>query len=489
MFWRNDGLNRTKTIKRTQIRAESKHMTYKQHVCNINGCQEGIYRNYMCKWHYEFYIRDEKARELSDDVLAVYEGKATLGQKLLSWIHNFVHHFLDIPMTRYEHFPLEHIYLNALKTEDRNDTERLAQVIKDFDIRENENISILQRLTNVNNVESVKIRPIEAYLFRKEELPPKWPLLGSLLGLLCIFIIVKYCGLEENVISDYFGVPYFLFRKFFYLSVILLVGVFCGLLFPKSYNNFAKRSYNLNLFDRVEDNITLLAQILYVKNRNMRADSYRYTLYGILTAVSISILRFYLSLHEVVDFYGVLIPVSIILYIVPIIYCYSISVLYFPIFESMKRIPLSLNLYHPDKMGGLEEYFSFLFKTFIYNETILAIGLTICSLCGFWWCWCLLPLLFIKRMNHAGACILMYLRSLSMLKNKKEEEIDRLQTTVDGDAMRKMEDLNKVHIFRFGPFIRACLMAVVIPYCVNHAEVCVVIIQDLLLNIVKFFKI
>ena len=48
-------------------------MKYNKEHCNIPGCNHRIYRNYMCKEHYDFYLIDDKCREISDDVIAVYE--------------------------------------------------------------------------------------------------------------------------------------------------------------------------------------------------------------------------------------------------------------------------------------------------------------------------------------------------------------------------------------------------------------------------------
>ena len=65
----------------------------------------------MCKEHYDFYLTDDKCREVSDDVIAVYEGKDSWKQKVLAFRDYVVHHALDYPMIRCEHFPLEHVFL------------------------------------------------------------------------------------------------------------------------------------------------------------------------------------------------------------------------------------------------------------------------------------------------------------------------------------------------------------------------------------------
>lgn len=38
-------------------------MKYTQEHCNVSGYNHPIYRNYMCKEHYDFYLTDEKCRK------------------------------------------------------------------------------------------------------------------------------------------------------------------------------------------------------------------------------------------------------------------------------------------------------------------------------------------------------------------------------------------------------------------------------------------
>ena len=88
----------------------------------------------MCKEHYDFYLTDDKCREISNDVIAVYEGKGSWKQKALAFRDNVIHHAFDYPMIRYEHFPLEYVFLLALLSFDKHDKERCTRVIENFDI-------------------------------------------------------------------------------------------------------------------------------------------------------------------------------------------------------------------------------------------------------------------------------------------------------------------------------------------------------------------
>lgn len=423
----------------------------------------------MCRNHYEFYIRDKKTLGLSDDVVAVYEKRASFIQKLKSYIHNIIHHALDIPMPRYEHFPLEHIFLNALQTENRQNIDRLNQIISDFDIPENENIAMMKRIADSNNIEAVKVQPLENYLFDSKEQLKKWPLLISFLGIVGIYVILKFyglcglfCGLSaENATGIY--------AKSIPLVVIGVIGIYLGILIPRHYNNFAKRAYDLNLYEKTKDNIALLTQIRFVKDRNTRADSYLYSIGGSLLGTTIAILWYYFANSEF-SINGFILIISTIIMILPIIYSYNMSVLYFPVFECMKNRTLKVNLYHADRMGGQEEYHDFLFKTFIYNETIVSIIFVMYSIFDSWWAWILLSLLLIVRANHAGACVLMYMNSLLCFYKRWNAEIDNLMVSSEKDALVKRNALTTVHISRgIIKFSKFCVI-VFIPYSINHID-------------------
>lgn len=48
-----------------------------------------------------------------------------------------------------------------------------------------------------------------------------------------------------------------------------------GIRLDSFYNYFARRAYNLSLFENVDGNINMLSQIKYVKDRNLKAGSYK----------------------------------------------------------------------------------------------------------------------------------------------------------------------------------------------------------------------
>lgn len=442
----------------------------------------------MCQNHYEFYVRDKKTLELSDDVIAVYEKRASFIQRLKSFIHNIIHHALDIPMPRYEHFPLEHIYINALQAADRQNIGRLNQIISDFDIPENENIAMMKRIADSNNIEAVKVQPLENYLFNSKEQLKKWPLLISFLGIIGIYVILKlyglsglFCGLyAENAIEVY--------AKSIPLITIGLMGIYLGILIPRHYNNFAKRAYNLNLYERTEDNIALLTQIGFVKDRNTRADSYKYSICGSMLGTAIVILLYYFANSDF-SINGFMLIISTVIVILPVLYGYSISVLYFPVFECMKYKTLKVNLYHADRMGGQKEYYDYLFKTFIYNETIVSIIFVMYSIYDNWWAWILLSLLLINRFNHAGACVIMYIKSLLGFYKRWNAEIDELMVSSDKDALLKRNALTTVHISKgIIRFSKLCVI-VFIPYCINHIDDWYPVIKNTIIWFINYIAI
>lgn len=180
-------------------------MKYNKEHCNIPGCNHNIYRNYMCKEHYDFYLTDDKCREISDNVIAVYEGKGSWKQMVLAFRDNVIHHAFDHPMIRYEHFPLEHVFLLALRCFDKHDKERCSRVIEDFDIPANENIAMLKRIVNVQNVDDVKIKPVEFYLLSKQELISVVPFL---IFIFCVLLSYLLLHLAQPWTGEFFGMTY-----------------------------------------------------------------------------------------------------------------------------------------------------------------------------------------------------------------------------------------------------------------------------------------
>lgn len=445
-------------------------MEYNKKHCNIKGCKHAIYRNYLCKTHYDFYLSDENCKKISDEVIAVYENRGTWKQRFLSVRDSFIHHALDYPMVRYEHFPLEHIYLLALQRFDKKDRERCMQVLADFDIPENENIPMLKRVTDKWNIGETEVKPIGHYLFTKRELLSIVPILISIVGFVAVYLLLR---LANNETEDWFGMTRTrildTYRQIAPYVALLILAVWNGTRLASFYNYLANRAYNLNLFDDVESNINILNQIEYVKERNKRADSYRYTVFGSLLGVSaLTLYHYFSSTTFCMVSFGLLLC-SLMVFI-PLLYVYNMTVLYFPVFEGLKHKRLKIDLYNPDHCGGLNQIHNFLFRTFVYNEGLVLVTIALCTILGKFELLILAAVLLAPRMNHALWSARLYCSSLINFSKTKREERERLLTQDSVNAFFKIERLDNLSTNKIYKYVANIFCIVIIPYIINHLD-------------------
>lgn len=445
-------------------------MKYNKEHCNIPGCNHRIYRNYMCKEHYAFYLIDDKCREISDDVIAVYEGKGSWKQKALAFRDNVIHHAFDYPMIRYEHFPLEHVFLLALRCFDKHDKVRCSRVIEDFDISANENIAMFKRIVNVQNVDDVKIKPVEFYLLSKQELISVVPFLISIFCVLLSYLLLR---LAQPWTEEFFGMTYqetvCLYKQVLPYLLLLMLVLWSGIRLASFYNYFAQRAYNLSLFENVTGNINMLSQIKYVKDRNLKASSYKCSVLGGLIGISLLVVFNYFSnsSFHICSFAFVL---SGVMMVASLLYVYNMTVLYFPVFEALKQQKLKIDLYNPDHNGGLAKIHNFLFKTFVYNEGLILIVLWLCFKFANGWVWFIVSLLFIMRVNHARWSAKLYISSLKAFYRAKKVEREKLLLQNDDKAFDNIEKLDKLYGVKVLKYVWNIALIVVLPYLINNAD-------------------
>lgn len=445
-------------------------MKYNKEHCNIPGCNHRIYRNYMCKEHYDFYLTDDKCREISDDVIAVYEGKGSWKQKALAFRDNVIHHAFDYPMIWYEHFPLEHVFLLALRCFDKHDKERCSRVIEDFDISANENIAMFKRIVNVQNVDDVKIKPVEFYLLSKQELISVVPFLISIFCVLLSYLLLR---LAQPWTEEFFGMTYqetvCLYKQVLPYLLLLMLVLWSGIRLASFYNYFAQRAYNLSLFENVTGNINMLSQIKYVKDRNLKAGSYKCSVLGGLIGISLLVVYNYFS-NSSFHICSFAFMLSGVMMVASLLYVYNMTVLYFPVFEALKQQKLKIELYNPDHNGGLAKIHNFLFKTFVYNEGLILIVLWLCFKFANGWVWFIVSLLFIMRVNHARWSAKLYISSLKTFYRAKKVEREKLLLQNDDKAFDNIEKLDKLYGVKVLKYVWNIALIVVLPYLINNAD-------------------
>lgn len=451
-----------------------KKSSYKQNICNVPGCDKQEYEHHMCQRHYEFYSGNSITAQFIAQEKALEDG--TAGWKLiLKKVFQFiVHYTFNIPMPLINHFPLEHVFLGelySLRTNNTIDRKRVEQVISDFDIPENENISDIRRLLNIRDIETSELGPKEEYLLGRNDLPSLWPVLISIIG-----FILMFCFFEWIVTSDIqingAGLLQVeeIYQKFVPYGYALLLFVIFGLLIPCQYNFFIERCYSMTLYKRVEDNADVVNQVKFVKERKARSGSYYWSLCGVVTGITVVIFWSLLGGDTIISWSVMLLCFTISLAIVPLLFSYNEMVLYYPVVESMKRKRVMIDLYNADHRGGLSHYHRFLYFTFLYNEgvSIVLLMLYYQLLNSKWW---LIPLILIllKRFNHASWALIGWIRSIVDFYKEKRTEKNRL-IALEGSSenMNKMKLLNKTYPIGLIPILSFLVSSIIIPYMVNQ---------------------
>ena len=203
----------------------------------------------------------------------------------------------------------------------------------------------------------------------------------------------------------------FLYKQVLPYLLLLMLVLWSGIGLASFYNYFAQRAYNLSLFENVDGNINMLSQIKYVKDRNLKAGSYKCSVLGCLIGGGSLVVYNYFS-NSSFHICSFALMLSGVMMVASLLYVYNMTVLYFPVFEALKHQKLKIDLYNPDHNGGLAKIHNFLFKTFVYNEGLILIVLWLCFKFANGWVGFIVSLLFIKRVNHARWSAKLYISSL-----------------------------------------------------------------------------
>lgn len=373
-------------------------------------------------------------------------------------------------MIRYEHFPLEHVFLLALRRFDKHDKERCSRVIEDFDIPANENIAMFKRIVNVQNVDDVKIKPVESYFLSKQELISVVPIM---IFIFCVLLSYLLLRLAQPWTGEFFGMTYqetvCLYKQVLPYLLLLMLVLWSGIRLASFYNYFAQRAYNLSLFENVDGNINMLSQIKYVKDRNLKAGSYKCSVLGSLIGISSLVVYNYFS-NSSFHICSFAFMLSGVMMVASLLYVYNMTVLYFPVFEALKQQKLKIDLYNPDHNGGLAKIHNFLFKTFVYNEGLILIVLWLCFKFVNWWVGFIVSLLFFNRVNHARWSANLYISSLKAFYRAKKVEREKLLLQNDDKAFDNVEKLDKLYGVKVLRYVWNIALIVVLPYLINNAD-------------------
>lgn len=447
---------------------------YNEHVCNIVDCDKPIYKSGMCKEHYRFYISSPETADVINEMAKLKSGTASWGLKFKRVLHWICHLVMDIPMTLYEHFPLEHVFLAELKAARKMrglDTERICKVVRDFDVVGNENIATMKNLMDNADVEHQDFQPKEEYYLTSKNLPARWFPLISILGVLGFSAFYIYMP-EYDTQIFYMPFLYVKLLSFKLAPYIIALAVFMmiGLSIPYQYNSFINKCFGLTLFEKLEDNLHVLNEIKFVKERKVRAKGYYASFIGVALGAA-TICLFDICCGDG-GFKWEFIPLAInyTITIIPIIYAFHVMALYYPVMNAFTHKRVSIDLYNSDNCGGLRRYHTFLFLIFIYCEgfslVLLKIIGTVTMPLGVK---ILLGLIILMRLRHAGMAIINWIRSVRDFYAAKHIEEDRLASLPGSvENMTMANTLRKTSPFILIPYIIKLIIFIIIPYLINQ---------------------
>ena len=455
-------------------------MKYNNEHCNIKDCKCKIYKNYLCKEHYDFYIRDDKAKQINNEIALLQKHEADFRTKLKKIRHWLGHYIMSIPMSLIEHFPLEHIFLHELhNVHKENSYSRCCQILNDFNIPENENYAVMEKLVKEKFISEIKLDDESEYFLSKKEKPSLVLLLIAFAGCLLLSLLftqkISICFLDSNFSEKVKDI----YNQYFIYVIGLMICITISYYIPKLYQPLIKKAYDLSLFVKVENNIKFLLSVQYVKHRNDR--TYLLSLSGVLLAFCFFCYEDVYDLDTSFSFYSLLIYLSLLMIFVPLSLWISTFILYSPIFESMKWHSIQIDLYNTDFYGGMTSYHYFLFLTFLYNEGLISVLFNILREINLpWYAFAGLVILVIPRCNHAGASLYLYVKSIFLFYKIKRREKQKLLYASGTESMYKQEMLDKVSPVKMLRLILQICVLCVLPYIINHLPE-----PDVLLNFIN----
>lgn len=447
---------------------------YNEHVCNIVDCDKPIYKSGMCKEHYRFYISSPETADVINEMDKLKSGTASVGLKFKRVLHWICHLVMDIPMTLYEHFPLEHVFLAELKAARKMrglDSERICKVVRDFDVVGNENIATMKNLMDNADVEHQDYPTKEEYYFTSKNLPVLWLPLISILGVMGFSAFYLYMPEYD---TQFFDMPFLqaklLSFKLAPYIIALAAFMMIGLSIPYQYNFLINKCFGLTLFEKLEDNLHVLNELKFVKERQSKAKGY----YACFIGAVLGTATFYL--FDICcgesGFKWVLIPLSIsyTMTVLPISYAFHVMALYYPVMNAFTHKRVFIDLYNSDHSGGLRRYHEFLFLIFIYSEGFSLILLKIIGTVTMpFGVKLLLGLIILMRLRHAGMAITNWIRSVKDFYAAKQVEEDRLASLSGSvENMTMANALRKTSPFVLIPYIIKLIIFIVVPYLINQ---------------------
>lgn len=451
-------------------------MKYDIEQCNINGCGNSIYKDGLCKDHYDFYMHESYVRDAHKDFVSLQNGTAGVKLKLRYILQLILHYAFAIPEPFVEHFPLEHIFLSELfvlrsKT-NAIDADRYKKILRDFDCKANENVELMRCLLYSKDVDELNVYKREDYLFDKDKLPSKWPIILAIISFVSLFFLLKiepssdliFCGCAITDIHCYI-------KEFLPIALFLMVALGIGLSIPSTFNSLIRRGYDLSLFHNMDDNVQFLHTVAFVRDRRDKLDYYM-SIAGCILATVASASYKYINASSI-NWYTFSLFVCIVALLVSMLVVYVTLVFYAPMVECFKHRDVKILLYNPDGMGGLKVYHSFLYRTFIYNSCLFVCVVILITIIQNWWLALFCMIVCVKRVNHARWSFKLYVRSVRLFLSVKRVTLENLLLQNNMEALEQAQWLHGVHWTKANIFIRQLCGLVILPIAIENRRIIV----------------
>lgn len=468
-------------------------LEYSKVHCNIKGCNNRIFKHHMCQEHYERYVSNPIVLTYCNEQELLELPKPPCKLIIKCIVQSIIHHTMDYPMYLVEHFPLEHVFLGNVAwigLQRKVDKKFVEHLIHEFDREENENIPMLKRMVDVKQVDEMEIEDVETYILDKRDLPP-------FVILMSVFVMgILFCYASFKVATNYDTVQ-FIKISFAYiiqmgselvsLSLLYILYIYAGLKIPSLYAPLIRRAYELKLFDSPSDNLDVLIQAKYVKERNGKLASYKATLLGIYIAWLIAFFIIYL-IYSSINYYTFLLFLGCACIVISYNLIAPLIVPYFPIYNSIKKKTPQILLQHGDMAGGLRDYLKLQFFTFLFNELFVILCYLIITIfeTSIW-----INLIMIyacgRRLNHAAYSVLMSYKGIKSFYRQKGKLRQELEQSDACDTILKLDQLKKVKLIKLPDFIRGILLTIVIPLFISVAANNIDIVKNFFSNIIVYF--
>jgi hypothetical protein len=333
--------------------------------CNINGCKNKHKDLFLCQFHFNIYLSDNKLKEKLNRLFRIVNNQATVKDKLIYYKFYFFHYLTGIHVPYIEHFPLETIFEHYKKKlyKENNYPFTIEQFASNFDYQENKYLDDIK----VHFETKSFYEPIKLFVDNKDENKPT-----------IIYFSLILIAFLITLISEFYGInlPHITPLKTMLICVFIGVGiVHTGIFFSNQSKTIINETIENKLFKESDDNKLFLKKSHRDIQRIRTMEENLWNIKGVMFA---SILFFiYKTVKENIIYDNI----SIILFtIITLTLGYCINILFSVIWENRYVITIirhfnnfnfNIQLYNKNKNLGINNLKKFINAITLYNSFVI----------------------------------------------------------------------------------------------------------------------